>query len=84
MASNFQNKVKRQMEKEGYKVVSVIKLSQNGFPDLLCMKDGKCIWIECKEKNDTLKPLQKYRIDELINNGFKAYCMQATKGRIYP
>ena len=84
MASNFQNKVKRQMEKEGYKVVSVIKLSQNGFPDLLCMKDGKCIWIECKEKNDTLKPLQKYRIDELINNGFEAYCMQATKGRIYP
>jgi len=72
------------MEKEGYKVVSVIKLSQNGFPDLLCMKDGKCIWIECKEKNDTLKPLQKYRIDELINNGFEAYCMQATKGRIYP
>ena len=84
MASNFQNKVKRQMEKEGYKVVSVIKLSQNGFPDLLCMKDGKCIWIECKERNDTLKPLQKYRIDELINNGFEAYCLQDTKGRIYP
>ena len=84
MASNFQNKVKRQMEKEGYKVVSVIKLSQNGFPDLLCMKDGKCIWIECKERNDTLKPLQKYRIDELINNGFEAYCLQDTKGQIYP
>ena len=84
MASTYQNKIKKQMEKEGYKVVSVIRLSQNGFPDLLCMKDGRSVWIECKEKNDTLKPLQKYRIDELINNGFEAYCMQATKGRIYP
>lgn len=84
MASTYQNKIKKQMEQKGYKVVSVIKLSQNGFPDLLCMKDGRSVWIECKEKNDTLKPLQKYRIDELINNGFDAYCMQATKGRIYP
>jgi Holliday junction resolvase len=72
------------MERQGFKVVSVIKLSQNGFPDLLCMKDGRSIWIECKEKNDTLKPLQKYRIDELINNGFGAYCLQDTKGQIYP
>ena len=84
MASTYQNKIKKQMEQKGYKVVSVIKLSQNGYPDLLCMKDGRSVWIECKEKNDTLKPLQKYRIDELINNGFEAYCMQATKGRIYP
>jgi len=84
MASTYQNKIKKQMEQKGYKVVSVIKLSQNGYPDLLCMKDGRSVWIECKERNDTLKPLQKYRIDELINNGFEAYCMQATKGRIYP
>jgi len=84
MASTFQNKIKKQMEQKGYKVVSVIKLSQNGFPDLLCMKDGRSVWIECKERNDTLKPLQKYRIDELRKNGFEAYCLQETKGQIYP
>ena len=84
MASKFQNKIKKQMEQKGYKVVSVIKLSENGYPDLLAMKDGRSVWIECKERNDTLKPLQKYRIDELINNGFEAYCMQETKGQIYP
>lgn len=84
MASTYQNKIKKQMEQKGYKVVSVIKLSQNGYPDLLCMKDGRSVWIECKERNDTLKPLQKYRIDELINNGFEAYCLQDTKGQIYP
>jgi Holliday junction resolvase len=84
MASTFQIKIKKKMEQKGYKVLSVIKLSQNGFPDLLCLKDGRSVWIECKEKNDTLKPLQKYRIDELINNGFEAYCLQDTKGQIYP
>lgn len=84
MASAFQNKLKKQMQSKGYTVVSVIKLSANGYPDLLCMKDGKSVWIECKEKNDTLKPLQKHRIDELINNGFRAYCIQKDKGIIYP
>lgn len=83
MASNFQNKVRDKFKSKGWIVVSVIKLSQNGYPDLLCMKEGKCIWIECKELNDTLKPLQRYRIDELRNNGFRAYCIQKTKGKIY-
>ena len=84
MASNFQNKIKKQMQAKGYTVVSVIKLSANGYPDLLCLKGGQSIWIECKEANDTLKPLQKYRIDELIDNGFEAYCLQDGKGKIYP
>lgn len=84
MASNFQNQVKKQMQSKGYTVVSVINLSANGYPDLLCMKDGQSIWIECKEDNDTLKPLQKHRIDELIENGFEAYCLQKSKGKIYP
>lgn len=84
MASSFQVKVKKQMQAKGYTVLSVIKLSANGYPDLLCLKDGRSIWIECKEKNDTLKTLQKHRIDELISNGFDAYCLQAGKGKIYP
>ena len=32
----------------------------------------------------TLKPLQKFRIDELIKNGFKAFCLKKDKGIIYP
>ena len=84
MASAFQDKIIKKYKAKGYKVVSVIKLSENGYPDLLCMKNGKCIWIECKEINDTLKPLQKYRIRELIKNGFEAFCLQDKKGKIYP
>ncbi|MNL74516.1 hypothetical protein D3C87_2001630 [compost metagenome] len=48
------------------------------------LKDGKSIFIECKEADDTLKPLQKYKIDELIKLGFDAKCIQDGKGQIYP
>ena len=82
--SQFQNKVKKQMQAQGYTVLKIIKLSDSGYPDLLCLKNGASEWIECKEKNDTLKPLQKLRIDQLINQGFDAYCLQDGKGKIYP
>ena len=82
--SNFQNKVKQQMQEQGYTVLKIIKLSDGGYPDLQCLKDGKSVWIECKEKNDTLKPLQKLRIDQLIEQDFEAYCLQDGKGKIYP
>ena len=83
MASKYQNKVINDMKLQGFTVVSVVKLSSNGYPDLMCMKAGDVVWIECKESNDTLKPLQKYRIDELRLNGFEAYCLQDGKGKIY-
>jgi hypothetical protein len=42
------------------------------------------VWIECKEKNDTLKELQRFRIDELRKMGKIAYCTQDGRGIIYP
>lgn len=84
MASKFQSSVIRKYESMGYKVLKIMKLSESGFPDLQCLKDGRSVWIECKEKNDTLKPLQMYRIDELISLGFEAFCLQDEKGKIYP
>jgi hypothetical protein len=73
------------MEAKGYLVLKIIKLSDSGYPDLLCIKDNEPnIWIECKEKKDTLKPLQKLRIDQLNAIGNVAYCLQDGKGKIYP
>jgi Holliday junction resolvase len=82
--SAYQTKIKNQYTKLGYTVLKVIKLSDSGYPDLLALKDGKAIWIEVKEKNDTLKPLQKLRLYELRQLGFVAYCLQDGKGKIYP
>jgi len=84
MASKHQAKVKKKYENEGWIVINTIKLSVSGYPDLFCFKDGKTIFIECKEGGDTLKPLQRFRIDELIKQGFEAFCLHDTKGKIYP
>jgi Holliday junction resolvase len=83
MSSRFQTKIINEYKSNGYIVLNVIKLSENGYPDLIALKDGKAIFIECKEYNDSLKPLQEHRIDELINQGFKAFCIQDKKGIIY-
>ncbi len=81
--SKYQSKLKKQFEAKGYKVLKIIRLSENGYPDLMLLKDGLTIFVEVKESNDTLKPLQKVRIDELKKLGFAADCMQDGKGVIY-
>jgi len=83
MASDFQSKVIKEYEDKGYIVLKTIRLSRSGLPDLMCLKDGKTIWIEVKEPTDTLKKLQKYWIDRLRLDGFEAFCLQKGKGKIY-
>jgi hypothetical protein len=81
----FQSKIIKQYEADGWLVLKTIRLNKNGYPDLLCMKKGENdTWIELKEGNDTLKPLQKLRIDELNSIGKNAFCLHETKGYIYP
>lgn len=69
---------------KGYEVINVIRLGQNGYPDYIAMKDGDTIWFECKKGKDTLKPLQKFRIDSIIKNGLQAFAMHEEEGIIYP
>ena len=84
MSSKFQTKIKKQYQADGYNVTKY-QTTKSGYPDLLCRKEGEIdIYIECKEKKDTLKPLQKFRIDELILIGKNAFCLQDGKGIIYP
>ena len=80
MASKYQTKIIKEYESKGWMVINLIKTNKNGIPDLLCIKEGeKPIFIECKEWNDTLKPLQKFRIKELLNYGVDAICMKDKK-----
>lgn len=83
MASKYQNKIIKQFESKGWEVLKIVKLSKDGYPDLMMLKDGKAQFVECKEKDDTLKPLQKHKIDQLNKKGFSAFAMQDTKGIIY-
>lgn len=82
---SFQSKLIKKYEADGWLVLKTIRLNKNGYPDLLCMKSNEVdTWIECKEGSDTLKPLQKLRIDELNSIGKNAFCMHNIKGVIYP
>jgi len=77
MASKFQTKIIKEYESEGWYVINLIKTNKNGIPDLVCFKEGSTtIFIECKEKTDTLKPLQAFRIKELKQYGVDAVCLQ--------
>lgn len=83
--SKFQTKIIKKLEKSGFTVIKTIRLNKSGYPDVLAMKKGiPDVWIECKEKGDTLKALQKKRIDELNKLGKTAFCLHAEAGLIYP
>lgn len=83
--SKFQTLTIKKYEKLGYYVVNLIKTNKNGITDLMCLKANEpTVFIECKERADTLKPLQKFRIDELNKIGCTAFCLQDGKGQIYP
>jgi Holliday junction resolvase-like predicted endonuclease len=79
----FQSRFIKEKEKEGYLVLKTIRLNKTGFPDIILLKKNICIFVELKEGKDTLKPLQKLRIDELRAQGFDAYCLHETNGKIY-
>ena len=73
LESARQTKIKKQLEKEGYFVIKLIKTSVNGIPDLMALKNGETIFIEVKQPKGVLSEIQKYRIKELREKGFLVY-----------
>jgi hypothetical protein len=70
MASKLQTLTIKNLEKNGYFVINLTRTNKNGIADLLALKENeKPIFIECKEKGDTLKPLQKFRGKEIEKYG---------------
>lgn len=77
MASKFQTKTIKEFERQGYFVINLIKTNKNGLGDLLCLKSGQPpLFVECKEKNDTVKPLQLYRGREVAKYGCEFKLLQ--------
>ena len=70
--SKHQTKIIKEYEANGYYVINLIRTNKNGIADLLCLKKGEePLFIESKEINDTIKPIQLFRQKELIDLGFK-------------
>ena len=73
----YQSKVIKQMTKQGFYCLKLIKTNKNGIPDILCIKPNKVLFIEVKAFGGVVSPLQKYRINELKNNGFECVVKHA-------
>ena len=69
--TQIQAKIIDRYEKDGYMVVKLIQTSKNGIPDLLLLKDGIASFVEVKTETGRLSELQKYRIKQLEEKGFK-------------
>lgn len=81
----YQSKLIKRYESEGYYVLKLIRTNKVGFPDLLCLKQGHSpLFIEVKANKGVLSEIQKFRIKELNDKGFTAYCLQDGKGVVYP
>lgn len=71
LESKLQAKIIKHYESLGYYVIKLIKTNKNGIPDLLCLKDGTGFFIEVKSEKGIVRPLQKYRHEELTKYGFE-------------
>lgn len=69
----IQSKIIKRLEGQGWYVIKLIKTNKNGIPDLVAFKDNEFQFIEVKTETGKLSELQKFRIEELKNKGFKVY-----------
>ena len=69
----IQSRLIKQLEADGYYTVKLMKTNKNGIPDLIAIpKNSDVVFIEVKRPGKEPRPLQKFRIKELINHGIKA------------
>ena len=67
----IQTKIKNKLEKEGWFILKLIKVSKSGIPDILALRNGVTMFIEVKKPNGKLSELQRHRIKELRDLGFE-------------
>jgi len=69
----------KKYEADGWYVVKIIQCNKPGFPDLMLIKDGEVFFIEVKTATGVVRPLQKYRHDELRKQGMKCCIFKGDK-----
>jgi Holliday junction resolvase-like predicted endonuclease len=67
---DFQTKLIKTYEAQGYYVVKLIQCNKAGMPDLMLLKDKEVRFVEVKAPKGRLSPVQEYRHAELRARGF--------------
>lgn len=78
LESVIQSSLIKKYESQGYMVVKLILTNKSGIPDLLLLKDGKASFVEVKREGQKPRPLQEYRIKELLSLGFEVHVENGT------
>ena len=68
--SNYQAKLVKNFEREGWEVIKLLKTNKNGYPDLLLLKPNEVRFVEVKALKGRLSKIQEYRIKDLRSKGF--------------
>ena len=82
MESKIQASIKARFERAGWMVIKLIQTNCNGIPDLMCLKNGKTVFVEVKQPGREPTELQKYRHAELINQRFQVFVLTSEKDLI--
>ena len=68
--ANYQARLVKKYEKDGYEVIKLLKTNKNGYPDLLLLKPNEVRFVEVKALKGRLSKIQEYRIKDLRSKGF--------------
>lgn len=80
LESQIQSSIKKKFERAGWTVVKLIQTTMNGIPDLMCLKNGKTIFIEVKRPGQNPTELQLIRHEQLRKQGFEVLVISDEKG----
>lgn len=70
---DYQRKIQKRLESEGYYCIKLIATNKNGIPDIVAIRSDKTIFVEVKTPRGRLSKIQEYRLTELTRMGIKCY-----------
>jgi Holliday junction resolvase len=75
--------IKEELEIRGYYVRKINERFSSGFPDLICIKDGRVIFIELKVEDNKPTPLQHNTLMTLAAKGAEALIIRQFNNERY-
>lgn len=75
--AQYQSRLIKRYEKEGWHVLKLIQLNKAGYPDLLLLKPNDVKFVEVKAATGKTSKVQEYRIAELRSIGFNVEICKA-------
>lgn len=81
--SKFVKDLRKELFEKGYYTIKMNERFSSGFPDLICIKKGRVIFMEVKVEGNKVTPLQQFNLETLALNGVEALVVRSLKGEKY-